>query len=410
MTLFHRLQAMLLLLAWLPFAAPQVTQEFFDEFWTSDYELYKEVNILNNLYITVGSLSVIGSALVLLTPVLWPSMYKGKVCMQMICMMSLCDLLTSLTVAFGFPTTNEECSIQSAISIFFCRASWFWSMLCMYILFQVVIYGHVPLTMKTMQCIVWPLNVVLELLPLTTQTYYGTTPFLLGLVMCNFSTHNPHYFLWIGSLFILPLVVATTYLMFLAVKLWRRIRHMNAGYQTALVKSVVLYPLVTLLACLPLMCCFIWMVVLNLSVPLPTTNAKAAEQWKFKYDFVSYTVAWNCSQGLCNALVFFANSGEGRERWYKLLSGYWKRFCGKELEAGSKREESSGLLENVDFLVDEEMEESIQAERRSLFNNSQSKRDMSTNRQSNRDSTESDRAAGSFTFTDHIPPSPLHDL
>jgi len=410
MTLFHRLQAMLLLSAWLPFAAPQVTQEYFDKFWKSDYELYREVNILNNLYITVGCLSVIGSVLVLLTPVLWPSMYKGKVCMQMICMMSLCDLLSSLAVAFGFPTTNEECSIQSATSIFFCRASWFWSMLCMYVLFQVVIYGQVPLTMKTMQYIVWPLNVVLELLPLTTKTYYGTAPFLLGLVMCNYDTRNPHYFLWIGSLFILPLVVATMYLMFLAVKLWLRIRHMNAGYQTALVKSVVLYPIVTLLACLPLMCCFIWMVVLNLSYPLPTTNAEAAVQWKFKYDFVSYTVAWNCCQGLCNALVFFANSGEGRERWYKLLSGYWKRFFGKELEAGSKREreESSGLLENVDFLVDEEMEESIQAERRSVFINSQPKRSMSSNRQSNRGSTESDGTAGSFT--DHISPSPLHDL
>jgi len=185
MAVFRGLQAILfaaiVLLTCVPGAAPQTTQEFHDTFWASDPLLYKEVNILNKLYIAAGSLSVLGSALVLLTPVLWPSMWRGKVCMQMICMISLCDFLTSLFVAPGFPTSNAVCSIQSAVSIFFCRAAWFWSMLCMYTLFQVVVHGKVPLTMKTMHLIVWPMSVVLELLPLTTGTGYGTTPFLLGL-------------------------------------------------------------------------------------------------------------------------------------------------------------------------------------------------------------------------------------
>jgi len=186
-------------------------------------------------------------------------------------------------------------------------------------------------------------------------------------VLCNFNTENPHYFLWTGLLFVLPLFVASIFLLFLSVKLWLRIRHMNAGYQTALVRSVVLYPMVTLLTCLPLMSVFVWDVATQNDTP--TTNTEAVKQWMFKYDFVSYTVAWNCSQGLLNTLVFFANSAESRERWHNLFSLFWRRFCSKGAEAArSSQDESIGLLTNTDFLIDSEMEETIQeqfsAERR----------------------------------------------
>jgi len=190
-------------------------------------------------------------------------------------------------------------------------------------------------------------------------------------VLCNFNTYNPHYFLWVGSLFVLPLVVAALFLLLLGGKLWCRIRHMNAGYQTALVRSVVLYPMVTLLTCLPLLSVFVWVIATQNDAP--ATNAEAATQWMFKYDLVSYTVAWNCSQGLLNSLVFFANSGESRERWYKLLVRFWRRVCVQiaGVAPSGQEDESTSLLKNTDFLTNSEMEETIQeqfsAERRSHF-------------------------------------------
>ena len=325
--------------------------------------LLGEVAYMEKLSIATGSLSVLGSALVLLTPALWPSMWHGKVCMQMICMISACDVMSGGFVAFGFPTTNEWCFMQGAFIFFFSRASWMWSMLCLYTLYRIVVFGQVPLSMKQMHLMVWPLNTVLELLPFTTRTWYGTAWYLLGKGLCNLDTTNKHYYFWAGILFVGPLLMATVLLLFLSGKLWLRIRHMNAGYQKALVRSVVLYPLVTLLACLPLLFVFIWNSAgnHNASPEYDTTGAYLIE-----YGLVGYVFSWNSLQGFFNMLVFFANSGESRERWARIIRKCWRRLrvsCVSQAdrERMKQEEEARDTLMNIkDFLDDGEMEQTIQ--------------------------------------------------
>jgi len=335
-----------------------------DYFAPTNYALNDAVDTIQKVTIAFGSLSWIGSTLVLLTPVLWPSMWRGKVCMQMICMISLCDLLSSFLAAFGFPTNTTWCGAQGALIFFFSRASWAWSVLCLYMLFKIIVSGYVPLKMRTMHLMVWPISVVLELLPLTDNTWYGTTWFLMGKQLCNFDTQNKHYFIWVGILFVAPIVIATLALLFLSAMLWLRMRRMNAGYHRALVKSVVLYPCVTLLACIPLIALFVWDASGSY---ISSPSFDLTSDYYFEYSFVGYVNAWLNLQGFLNAVVFFCNSGESRERWHKLMRGFLlqlqMRYCVSRSDAermAKEVEAQASLLHIKDFLDDGEMELAIQ--------------------------------------------------
>jgi len=319
-------------------------------------------------------------------------MWRGKVCMQMICMISMCDLLASVFVAFGFPTNDTWCSFQGASVFFFSRASWFWSILCLFTLYKIVIYGQVPLSIRTMHYIVWPLSVVLELLPLTTSTWYGTASFLLGKGLCNFDTQSSYYYVWAGMLYILPLTVSTVLLLFLSAKLWLRIRPMTAGYQRALVRSVVLYPCVTLLTCIPLLVLFIWDWHLS-NARKPSSEAAAADKFLVTYSFVGYTFAWNALQGFINTVVFFVNSGESRERWHKLLAECWKgcriACCADAAEAERLRTEDKALdtlMNPMDFLDDGEMEQAIRDQMRDFHGDGSSRASTDTDCDASRSS------------------------
>jgi len=361
----HSCRMLILLAVWaclIPLALSQPGVDDASKYFSTP-GLLREVAYMNQVNIAAGCLSFIGSSLVLLTPALWPSMWRGKVCMQMICMISVCDVMTAASMPFGFPTTNEWCFAQGAIIFFFCRASWMWSVLCLYTLYRIVLFGQVPFSMKHMHLMVWPLNIVLELLPFTTRSWYGTSWYLLGKGLCNMDTTNKYYYIWTGTLFVGPLLMATVFLLFLSAKLWLRIRHMNAGYQKALVRSVVLYPLVTLLACLPLLVVFL----MNLNgkhMASPEYDATGA--YMFEYDFVGFVFAWNSLQGFLNTLVFFANSGESRERWAWIIRKYWRKLrmhCVSQAERERMKQELEArntLLNIKDFLDDGEMEQTIQ--------------------------------------------------
>jgi len=237
-------------------------------------------------------------------------------------------------------------------------------MLCLYTLYKIVIDGRVPLSIRTMHLLVWPLSVVLELLPLTTSTWYGSTWYLLGKQLCDLDTADKNYYAWVGTLFVGPLLAATSFLLFLSVKLWLRIRHMNAGYQRALVRSVVLYPCVTLLSCIPLLALFAW----DFNRKYESSPAFAlSPQYFFEYNFVGYVMAWINLQGFLNTAVFFSTSGESRERWHKLVADCWRHvyssYCASSSEAERMKHEAeanASLLHIKDFLDDSEMEQAMQ--------------------------------------------------
>jgi hypothetical protein len=64
--------------------------------------------------IIAGALSALSSFAVMLTPFMFPTMWHGKICMQMIVMISLCDFFVGIVIAFGFPS-GVLCSVSGNV-------------------------------------------------------------------------------------------------------------------------------------------------------------------------------------------------------------------------------------------------------------------------------------------------------
>jgi hypothetical protein len=81
--------------------------------------------------------------------------------------------MTAISIAFGYPKTGPLCSAQGFLQFFFARMSWFFTDVLIFQLFYIVVFKRYFLNVKYMHCIVWPLNILLQILPFTTGTRYG---------------------------------------------------------------------------------------------------------------------------------------------------------------------------------------------------------------------------------------------
>jgi hypothetical protein len=80
----------------------------------------------------------------------------------------------------GFPKNDTPgitptCYIQGFLNFFFSRSTWLFTDILIIQLFSVIVYKRYILNVKYMHCIVWSLNIVLQILPLTKGDYYGQT-------------------------------------------------------------------------------------------------------------------------------------------------------------------------------------------------------------------------------------------
>jgi hypothetical protein len=131
-------------------------------FLMQDYTL--EISIIS------GLLSATGSGFVLLTCLLFPSMVKKKIYMHCVFMIYLHDFFASLAFAIGFPS-NYLCELQGWITCFCFRGAWFWTLFLSFQLYSLVMFGSPKLSFKQMHIMYWPLNILFEFLPLTTNSY-----------------------------------------------------------------------------------------------------------------------------------------------------------------------------------------------------------------------------------------------
>jgi len=67
------------------------------------------VDDMERFTVATGTLSVIFSMFVLITPLVFPVMWRGKVCMQLICMIAASNLASALVTAFGFQEDKFWC-------------------------------------------------------------------------------------------------------------------------------------------------------------------------------------------------------------------------------------------------------------------------------------------------------------
>ena len=87
-------------------------------------------------------------------------------------MIAIADTMTSISIAFGLPGASL-CSAQAFLNMFFSRMSWLFTDVLIFQLFYIVVFKKCFLNVKYMHCIVWPVNILQQILPYTTGTRYG---------------------------------------------------------------------------------------------------------------------------------------------------------------------------------------------------------------------------------------------
>lgn len=102
------LSLLLALLSVIPAMSSLTPNDFFP---ADDVALNDRVQLMLAITYVVGALSTVSSLAVLLTPILFPKMWHGKICMQMIVMISVCDFMVGCGVMFGF-ASGSLCSVS----------------------------------------------------------------------------------------------------------------------------------------------------------------------------------------------------------------------------------------------------------------------------------------------------------
>jgi hypothetical protein len=101
------------------------------------------------------------------------TLVRGKSLIHYVMMIAIADTMTALTIAFGFPEPGSLCTAQAFLNFFFSRMSWFFTDVLIFQLFYIVVFKKYFLNVKYMHCIVWSVNILLQILPYITGTIYG---------------------------------------------------------------------------------------------------------------------------------------------------------------------------------------------------------------------------------------------
>jgi len=158
-----------------------------DDLITYNHPYFQEFELVAQV---CAGASAVGSLTVVLTAFLFPSLWRKKIYMQMVVMAAGCDWVGSTFAAFGFPTDDELCSIQSHMTMFFLRASYIWIFFITLKLYLYMKFNWDGLNMLEMNLICWSIGTLLQGLPYISGMDYGEDDHTAGYQPCVF--HKNH--------------------------------------------------------------------------------------------------------------------------------------------------------------------------------------------------------------------------
>ena len=129
-----------------------------------------------------GVLTLMSSSSVVLTGILFPIMMT-KLFMKIIFFISLSDVVGSIFLLFGYPSTHSVlCSMQGFFILFSFRCSIFWTVALTAELYGLVIYDCIVFYESHLHIIIWTISLLLGLLPLIPPDSYGQGKQILILI------------------------------------------------------------------------------------------------------------------------------------------------------------------------------------------------------------------------------------
>jgi predicted secreted protein len=280
------------------------------------------------ILITGGVISTLCSGSVVLTGVMFSKTMLSRThpFSNMIFFISLCDMIGSVAMSFGYPHNYEiHCKAQSFLLFFCFPASWLWTTCLVYQLRSMMFYKKLHLSMFTLHCICWCTALLVALLPLSENTY-GEDDDLEGRSVCYLqSSHKQRKFWWLFGLFygvLLVCVVLMVYWMAASARQIRAMRHTTfTDYkERAIYKATRWYPLGLLLT---------W----SLSIVVTILLAIYSD---VEVDYIQAGQIAQTQYGTVLALIFFSNSKIVRHRWKELYRKVFKRVLPHALSADTQ--------------------------------------------------------------------------
>ena len=230
---------------------------------------------------------------------------------NIIFVISLCDMLASIAMSFGFPTESEaNCHTQAFMLFFFFPASWLWTTALVYQLRCMMFYKRLKLSMFTLHCICWGLAMVVALAPLS-ENEYGEDDDLSGRTVCFLkSDQKQRKFWWIFGMFYGVLISCVLLMSWWMISAYLQIKRMRAVAFTdfkerAIFKATRWYPLGLIIT---------W----SLSIAVTFMLAIYPD---VRIDYIQAGQIAQTQYGTLLALIFFSNSKIVRHRWRELLCG-----------------------------------------------------------------------------------------
>ena len=250
---------------------------------------------------------------------------REKPLIHYVMMIAIADTITSLTIAFGFPGPGPLCTAQGFLNFFFSRMSWFFTDVLIFQLFYIVVFKKHFLSVKHMHCIVWPLNIILQILPFTTGTRYGFDndvddgeDFFVNRLACGLGTGTGTfntYLKWSQYVFNIELIISFFIIIVLSIAVVfyslnmksTKTSHVNFAQRIRESWSVViLYPCAMILAWLPG------------TIYAYYGNYQIDTGMKVPYHdlvILNYLNAINALYGPLLALIFYTKTLDARRAW-----------------------------------------------------------------------------------------------
>ena len=127
--------------------------------------------------------------------------------MKLVCLVSLCDFISSSFFALGFPR-GELCSVQGGVIGFFFVAGWLFLCYLSCNLYLLVIRKD-QISFLRINLSVWDCCLVKTALPFSTSNSYGLDNLIEGGSPCGiaFNGHQVTGELWIAVTYFLPLLL-----------------------------------------------------------------------------------------------------------------------------------------------------------------------------------------------------------
>jgi len=275
--------------------------------------------------IALASVSIVcsGSIIYILIQY-YNDLVRGKPFIHLLLMMAISDTMSSLALSFGFPKDNALCSIQGFLYIFFERLSWFWLDALVVILDYFAMYHKVLLSIKQIHYIIWPLSIVLQILPFTTSTGYGSPVDDLidddiQIGICVYSVYHgslDSYFVWTIMAFTVELLLSFLLVLGLTIRILCLGRQPENGNVMTLLpvvstvrETLILYPLAQLITTIPGIIYDIYHVFYF------QTHGNFLKHYVSRQDLL---VAITPLNSILFTIIFYAKTGEALIKWKEI--------------------------------------------------------------------------------------------